>query len=98
MRVIKWIVDRVHGTAEAVTHPLGRTPRYDDMTWSGLDFSPETFDKLMSLSKDAGLSEVAEQAEYFDKFGDRLPPELTAQREGLASRLAAGPDIWRPGS
>ncbi|MCZ6605815.1 MAG: phosphoenolpyruvate carboxykinase (GTP) [Alphaproteobacteria bacterium] len=98
MRVIKWIVDRVHGTAEAVTHPLGRTPRYDDMTWSGLDFSPETFDKLMSLSKDAGLSEVAEQAEYFDMFGDRLPPELAAQREGLASRLAAGPDIWRPGS
>ncbi len=95
MRVIKWIVDRVHGQVEAVDHPLGQTPHYNDLTWTGLDFSEAAFNELMSLKKAAGLVEVEEQAEYFSRFGGRLPAELANERKRQAERFMASPDVWR---
>ena len=98
LRVIKWIVDRVNGQAEGVDHPLGITPRYEDINWTGLDFAQTAFDELMTFTKEAGMAEVREQAEYFSRFGGRLPSEFTVQREQLATRIMSGPEIWRTAS
>ncbi len=38
MRVLRWIVERVEGTADGELNAFGLTPRYDDLDWSGLDF------------------------------------------------------------
>ena len=38
MRVLRWIVERVEGTAAGELNAFGLTPRYDDLDWSGLDF------------------------------------------------------------
>src|SRR3954468_19740955 len=47
MRVLRWIVDRVQGRTHGRETPIGWVPRYDDIDWSGLQFSKETFDQLM---------------------------------------------------
>ena len=39
MRVLKWIVERSHGRAASVESPVGWMPRYEELDWTGLDFS-----------------------------------------------------------
>ena len=94
MRVLKWIVDRVHGRGYAVESPLGWMPRHDDIPWEGLDFSADTFYELMSVSSQAGVSEAQAHEELFDKFRDRLPKEFIYERELLKSRMWRSPEVW----
>ena len=94
MRVLKWIVDRVHGRGYAVESPLGWMPRHDDIPWEGLDFSADTFYELMSVSSQAGVDEAQAHEELFDKFRDRLPKEFIYERELLKSRMWRSPEVW----
>ncbi|MDE2255232.1 MAG: phosphoenolpyruvate carboxykinase (GTP), partial [Betaproteobacteria bacterium] len=38
-RVLKWMIERLEGTAEGEGHFFGISPRYEDLDWNGLDFS-----------------------------------------------------------
>jgi phosphoenolpyruvate carboxykinase (GTP) len=94
MRVLKWIVDRVRGRADAVESPFGLMPRYEDITWEGLDFSKDKYLKIMNINRDGALAEAAEIKQFFDSFGSHLPPELEAQRKKLEERAGAAPQVW----
>lgn len=94
MRVLKWVVDRVRGRASAVEGPLGYMPRYQDLTWNGLDFAPGTFDQIMSVNRDEALREVENQGSLFERFGKRLSRELELHRQLMDARLRASPEIW----
>jgi phosphoenolpyruvate carboxykinase (GTP) len=95
MRVVEWIVGRVSGTADAIESPLGLMPRYQDLNWTGLDFDEAAFDSIMTVDRAACQNEAEAQKELFDSFGDRLPPELEAQRQALLATFAAAPQVWR---
>ncbi len=95
MRVLKWIVDRVKGKAEAVESPFGTMPKREDLVWEGLDFDTDTFYSIMDIAKTNGLAEAEELKGHFKQFGDKLPPELEAERQKLAERLEGAPDVWK---
>jgi len=95
MRVLKWIIDRVHGRGYAIESPLGWMPRYEDLPWQGLEsMTPERFDKLMSVNSEEWKSEVLSHEELFSKLYDKLPREFTFMRELLLSSLWRSPENW----
>jgi phosphoenolpyruvate carboxykinase (GTP) len=87
LRILKWIVDRVHGRAHGKETPIGWTPYYDDIDWNGLDFSREQFDELQVVDRDQWRREVIGHEELFIMVHDHLPPEMIYERELLICRL-----------
>jgi phosphoenolpyruvate carboxykinase (GTP) len=91
MRVLKWVVQRARGEAGSVETPLGNMPRFDDMDWRGLDFSPEQFAAVMELDPKLWISEISSHEEFFNKLGKRLPAELSSIRDLLLASLERVP-------
>ncbi len=87
MRVLKWIFERVKGQCTAVENPIGWMPYYDDLTWTGLDFSRKNFDELMRIDQDAWRKEIMAHQEWFMLVYDKLPKEFYFMRELLLSTL-----------
>lgn len=88
MRVLKWIIDRVHGRAEGVESPLGPMPSYRDLDWRGLEqITSERFAQLMALDRAQWERELQSHREFFGKFGDRLPEEFDAIQRRIGDEL-----------
>ncbi len=94
MRVLKWVVDRLHGRTAPVESPLGWMPQYEDIQWDGLDFPRETYYELMRVDREAATLEAHDHENHFHRFFDRLPKEFIYERELLRSRLWRSPEHW----
>jgi phosphoenolpyruvate carboxykinase (GTP) len=90
MRVLQWIVERCQGKARGVETPLGTMPRYEDLTWTGLDkLSPAQFAELERVDNGAWREELSAHDELFGKFGARVPEALETRRGRMHQKLAA---------
>jgi phosphoenolpyruvate carboxykinase (GTP) len=89
MRVLKWMLERLEGQAGGVENLFGMTPRFGDIHWDGLPFSPEEFETITSIDKDAWREELKLHAELFEKLAYHLPQELKATKAAIEKRLAA---------
>ncbi|GAA4724770.1 phosphoenolpyruvate carboxykinase (GTP) [Isoptericola chiayiensis] len=93
-RVVKWIaeqIDRSRGVrtdSGAVTSPVGLLPAPGALDLDGLDVSEADMAALFDVPREAWLAETDLTAEFFARFGDRLPAAMTAQLERLRGRLA----------
>jgi hypothetical protein len=97
MRVLKWIVDRVHGRA-AVESPSAGCRATKTSTGPASTIRADTFYDLMAVGREAGTAEAHAHEELFDRFFDRLPKEFIFERELLRSRLwRSRPDRWELG-
>jgi phosphoenolpyruvate carboxykinase (GTP) len=95
MRVLKWIVDRVHGRGKALESPLGFMPRYEDMEWKGLNFSRETFtQELMAVNREEWKQELMLHDHLFTQLYDKLPKEFVFMRQLLMSSIWRSPERW----
>jgi phosphoenolpyruvate carboxykinase (GTP) len=88
MRVLAWIIARVHGRAGAHETPLGWVPRPEDFDMAGLkDFGPAQFAKLQTINPNEWRKEILSQDELFMKIYSYLPKEMIFQKELLVARL-----------
>ncbi|MDN4589563.1 phosphoenolpyruvate carboxykinase (GTP) [Xenophilus aerolatus] len=89
MRVLKWMIDRVEGRGQGTEHVFGVSPRYEDLNWTGLDFTPAQFATVTSIDKAAWQAELKLHAELFEQLAHHLPQELPATKAAIEERLAA---------
>jgi len=94
MRVLQWIIGRVRGRAAGVESPIGWMPRYEDLDWTGLDFSKEQFDQLMELDSEEWKKEMLAHEELFERMYDKLPKEYLFMRQLMLSGLWRSPGKW----
>jgi phosphoenolpyruvate carboxykinase (GTP) len=87
MRILKWIVDRARGRAIGKETPIGWMPNYEDLDWTGLDFSKERFEQLQKFDRKAWRSEVIGHEELFLDLHEGLPKEMVYERELLICRI-----------
>jgi phosphoenolpyruvate carboxykinase (GTP) len=89
MRVLAWMLARVSGHGGGEQHLFGTSPRYQDLDWSGLDFSREQFASVIGVDHAAWRDELGLHAALFEQLAHHLPEPLLATKARLEARLGA---------
>ena len=87
-RVLKWVFERLNGTATANKTAIGYLPTTDSLDTSGLDVQPTHLAELLSVDNPGWLEAVPQIRDHFATFGDRLPSELTTALNDLEGALS----------
>jgi phosphoenolpyruvate carboxykinase (GTP) len=86
-RVLEWVFERCAGTGAALETPIGLLPPAGAIPTDGLDISESDMAELLRVDREEWRSEVPSIQEHFARFGDDLPPALTAELDALRARL-----------
>jgi phosphoenolpyruvate carboxykinase (GTP) len=87
-RVLKWIVERLDGTATATETAIGNVPTKDSLDLAGLDLSDDQLELLLSVDNEAWREEAAKIAPDYNRFGSHLPDALRDELAKLEQRLS----------
>jgi phosphoenolpyruvate carboxykinase (GTP) len=88
-RVLKWVVERMEGQAEAVETPIGHVPTPAALDTEGLDMPEDELAQALAVDVEEWKAEIPQIVEWFEKFGDDLPAVLWTELDGLKARLGA---------
>ncbi|MFE2284205.1 phosphoenolpyruvate carboxykinase (GTP) [Streptomyces sp. NPDC059443] len=86
-RVLKWIVERLDGTAEGVETPIGILPTVGSLDTDGLDLPAADLEFLLTVDKEVWRDEASLVPAHLNTYGDHTPKELWDQYEALVERL-----------
>jgi len=89
-RVLEWIFRRCDDAVEARDTPIGRVPTTGSLNTDGLDMPEDELEQILAVDPEEWKAEIPAVREFFDKFGDRLPPAVGAQLDALEERLNQG--------
>ena len=87
LRVLDWIIKRCEGKVDANETAIGYVPKVDDINLEGLDFSRDALAGILEVDNALWSAEVDGIEEFYGKFGDKLPAELSEQLATLKNNL-----------
>jgi len=87
IRVLKWVIGRLTGQAEAVATPIGYLPAPGSLDLDGLEVSWADLALLLTVDTEAWKLEAEHIPEHFQTFHRHLPARLRELHEELAERL-----------
>jgi len=88
VRVLKWMLDRIEGRADATETPIGSVPAPNSLTLDGLSISRGTIEELLRVDVNDWAEEDQAVGKFFEKFGSRLPAALREEHKALGERLS----------
>jgi phosphoenolpyruvate carboxykinase (GTP) len=88
-RVLKWIIQRLSGEAEAVATPVGNLPAPGALDLDGLRLSQADLDLLLTADPQDWKVEADRMPEFFRRFGEHLPERLWELHQDLVDRLGS---------
>jgi phosphoenolpyruvate carboxykinase (GTP) len=86
-RVLKWIAERLDGTADATDTPIGRVPTRSALDVDGLDISDDSLNLLLTVDAETWREEAALVRPHYERFGEHLPAALWDELDTLNQRL-----------
>jgi phosphoenolpyruvate carboxykinase (GTP) len=85
-RVLKWVFERIDGTAGAERTAIGYLPKTTDLDLNGLNVDDADLNAILSVDIQGWKSAIPQVHDHFKQFGEKLPSELqTALKELEAS-------------
>ena len=76
MRVLKWIIGRIKGTANAEKAKVGYVPTYADFDFTGLDYTQAQWNEVMALDPAKLAAQRADNDEYLKSLTGHLESPL----------------------
>ena len=99
LRVLKWMLDRIHGRASGRKTPVGIVPDEQELDLKGLNLSKSAAREALAVNPAEWKEELESAGEFFEKIGQTMPRELKDRRQAIlkslnseapAQRVAAG--------
>ena len=89
LRVLEWIIKRCENEVDAQETAIGYLPYAKDINLEGLEgeVSVQSLESILDVDKDLWAAEAEGIAEFYGKFGDKLPETLKAELETLKANL-----------
>ncbi len=86
--MLKWVIERMEGTAAAVETPIGHVPTPESLDVDGLDMTADELATALRVDDDEWRAELPQIQEWFEKIGtDKVPTTLWTELDGLRARL-----------
>ena len=86
-RVLKWVMERLDGTAGAVETPIGHVPGEGSLDVDGLDLTADQVTAALQVDRQEWAAEIPLIEEWFAKIGDSVPTSLRDELDSLKLRL-----------
>lgn len=91
IRLLKWALQRLDGTADAVRTPIGDIPAVDDLDLDGIDtnqYNREVIEAALHVDPAQWMAEIDDIKTWFASIGDDdLPLEMHDELASLRRRL-----------
>lgn len=88
LRVLRWILDRVHGKGATTDSAIGHLPAPGAIDLEGLETTEADMEALLNIDVEAWNAEAEDHKAFFEKFGDRMPDVLLREHQSLVERLS----------
>ena len=87
--MLEWILKRCDGEVDAQETAIGYVPYAKDINIEGLEgeVSLDSLESILDVDKSLWETEADGIAEFYSKFGDKLPAELSEELETLKANL-----------
>lgn len=86
IRVLKWMIDRVHKKVGGRTTPIGTIPNLEDLDMRGLDIPKEIMEKLFGTDMSCWKEELQGVREFLSQFETHMPKEIWEELKNLEAQ------------